>query len=890
MAFEPGGMADKLGNRYEGRWVAKQLLRLLNEEILSVTVELIGPEEQGVDLLVVTKDKVRRLQQCKARYESNNSWTVKALATRGILGNLRHHLSRDPLQEFVFVSSIPAQPLVDICEKARTSNKNPQDFFKYQIEKLGKKGQNAFSDFCSALDLKPDQPDDLATVFDYLKRTYILQYPDDRITWSDLLTWTGYLLTGEPETAIDVLLAYVENHDRYRKPIYADELRAHLAEHHKITPKDLVYDNRISPAVEELKRQFSESILPGLIQGEIIPREETQQIMECIASGLDVVLHGAAGNGKSGILYELSELLGQEKIPFLVIRLDRRIPDKTAKHFGVDMGLPESPAYSLAGLAGDRKCVLILDQLDAIRWTAAHSSAAMDVCKKLVRQVGALRREQGKNIIVVFACRTFDLEHDQEIENLLAGKEDQGFTKIEVSELSEEQLKKILGDAFNTLTGAQKHILSCPYNLALWMKLGASGSRPAFHSATDLMRCFWENRRQVIQKHTGITTDEVNAYLQPILDYTEYRWEISIPAGLASGNPHIRDVLISYGILQESAGRIIFCHQRYLDHLIAERLLKQVCMGNGSVLLWLGSKEKQSLVRREQLRQVLAMLSEQAPLDFSAHIREILESEEIRFHLKHLVLEVVGLLKEINENIGKYFNALMDDAFWREHILETVFMGHPPWALYLLESEKILEWLSSREEMKVNNALWLLRSVVKHIPDQVTKALSPYLDQGGDWPKRILSTICWNEVDDSEQMFEMRLQLARMGHVKDFVYWQIYCARYPLRAIRLIEAVISVWNLNDDLSENRQKGRLESWPDKDTQALNRAAEQFPLEAWDLFVSHIERLTSVVDVEPYDPRLRRWRNSHFPPKKNDIAIGVVKLTVSAGKKMAAAQPD
>lgn len=67
MAFEPGGMADKLGNRYEGRWVAKQLLRLLNEEIQSLTIELIGPNEQGVDLLVVKKDGTRQLQQCKAR-------------------------------------------------------------------------------------------------------------------------------------------------------------------------------------------------------------------------------------------------------------------------------------------------------------------------------------------------------------------------------------------------------------------------------------------------------------------------------------------------------------------------------------------------------------------------------------------------------------------------------------------------------------------------------------------------------------------------------------------------------------------------------------------------------------------------------------------------------
>ena len=67
MAFETGGMSEKLGNRYESRWVAKQLLRLLNEEIKSVTVELIGPDERGVDLLVVDKDGVRQLQQCKAR-------------------------------------------------------------------------------------------------------------------------------------------------------------------------------------------------------------------------------------------------------------------------------------------------------------------------------------------------------------------------------------------------------------------------------------------------------------------------------------------------------------------------------------------------------------------------------------------------------------------------------------------------------------------------------------------------------------------------------------------------------------------------------------------------------------------------------------------------------
>jgi hypothetical protein len=267
MAFEPGGISDKLGNRYEGRWVAKQLLRLLNEEILSVTVELIGPEEQGVDLLVVKKDRVRQLQQCKARFGNQNSWSVRALDTRGILGHLRNHLSSDALVEFALVSSIPAQPLVDICDSARNSNDNPQDFYNYQIQNVGTQRQDAFSEFCAALELKPDQPDELTTVFDYLQRTYIELFPDDRNTWSDLLTMAGFLLTGEPETAIDALLAYAENHDKYRKPIYPGELRAYLTERHNINSKDLNHDGLIGPAIEELWQQFSESIRPGLIQG-----------------------------------------------------------------------------------------------------------------------------------------------------------------------------------------------------------------------------------------------------------------------------------------------------------------------------------------------------------------------------------------------------------------------------------------------------------------------------------------------------------------------------------------------------------------------------------------------------------------------------------------------
>jgi hypothetical protein len=889
MAFEPGGMADKLGNRYEGRWIAKQLLKLLNEEIRSVTVEPMGSEEEGVDLQIVKKDGVYQLQQCKARFGNHNSWSVSALRSKGILDHMKAHLSRHAQQEFVLVSSIPAQPLSDICESARNSNENPNDFFDYQIQKIGKPRIDAFHDFCNALGLREDQENDLIKAFDYLKRLYFENFPDDHNSWSDLLAWAGFLLTGEPENAIDVLIAYAGNNYKYRKPLYSNELRVHLVEYHNIHPKNLSHDGRIAPVVEELRLQFSESIRPGLIHDRIIPREETKQIVECIESGKNVVLHGAAGSGKSGILLELTEYLHHKRIPFLSVRLDRRIPDKTAKQFGKDLGLPESPVLSLAGLAAGRKSVLILDQLDAIRWTSAHSSAAMDVCKELVRQARSFRRES-ENIVIVFACRTFDLENDLEIKGLIPDKKDQKFVKIESKELSSDQLKSILGNNFDVLTDTQKRILTSPYNLAIWIEINRNGKVPDFRSATDLMRRFWKGRRKIIEEKSGIPAGKVDAFLQPILDYVENKGEISIPSSVAAGNPRILNVLISYGIFQENANRISFSHQKYVDHLIAERLLRRIFTGEGSLLSWIGTRNDQSLIRREQLRQVLTILAEESPSDFLIHAREVLESTKVRFHLKHLVLEVIGLLNEIKVDLGRYCLELLNTAYWKEHFLETVFWGHPPWILYLLDQRIIQNWLDSEDKYKKNRAFWLLSSVANHIPDHVTDALMPYIEKDGNGLGHILSSICWNESDDSEKMFEMRLLLARKGYAKDFVNWKSFCSKYPLRSIRLIEAVLSTWRVEHEQTSPKQKGRLERWFDEDSKSLDLVAKKHAVETWDLLIGHIDRLTSFVDSDPYEPRLARWRDSGYDHKDEDISRGTVQLVISAGQTLAADQPE
>lgn len=891
MAFEPGGVADKLGNRHEGRWVAKQLLRLLNEEIRSVTVEAIGDDERGVDLWILKNGGIRQAQQCKARNGSKESWSISDLRARGVLSHLQFQLDRDPGIEFGFVSGIGATLLQDICESARNSNQNPEDFFNYQIKAIGRERREAFRQFCESLGVDSTLAGGRGKAFDYLRRTYINLYPDDQNTWGDLLAHAGYLLTGGPETVVAALITYAENNFAFRNPIFADELRGHLTTLN-IHPKRLAHDVRIAPAIDELQRQFDESIRPKLVGGELIPREETIRLIDAVSENKDVILHGTSGYGKSCVLYEFTKHLRDKNIPYLPIRLDRRDARNTAAQFGKDMDLPDSPAFSLAGMAGERPCVLILDQLDAIRWTSAHSANALDVCKELLRQVQSLRTS-GKTITSVLSCRTFDLENDPQIRHWLADSADHKFQKVEVTGLSMMTLEKVVGPSINQMKDRQKQILACPQNLAMWVELQRTGTLLEFNSSLELMRRFWENRRLLLGQ-AGITAEQIESLLNPLVEYMELHGKISAPKRISANSPTVLDALCSHAILQEDAGQLTFCHQSYLDYLIADRLLRQIDKGTGTVIDWLGPKERQSLFRREQLRQVLAMLYQESATHFLTSVKQILDSGEIRFHLKHLVLEVIGQLENPDEPIWNYCVTLLNDDYWKSHVLETICFGHPPYVSLLIEKGIILEWLNSTIEEEVTRALWLLRSVTERMPDTVSELLEPFVMSGGDWPGRILSTLSWRATDDSDRMFQLRLKLVRLGNVAGYVDWRSLCTKYPLRALQLIETVASTWDTEaDDKGANKrlssaQSKRLEQWYDDDLKALRDVAANYALATWDSFMPHIERLTSF-EPEGYDPRIERWRAERISPH-TEIERGLVELVVVAGRKMAADQPE
>ena len=285
----------------------------------------------------------------------------------------------------------------------------------------------------------------------------------------------------------------------------------------------------------------------------------------------------------------------------------------------------------------------------------------------------------------------------------------------------------------------------------------------------------------------------------------------------------VLEALCACGLITEDRGQVTFSHQSYLDFQIASRVVREIYTTTRNVCDWLGNRERQTLFRREQLRQALCLLNEESPDLFFESIKVILSTDGIRFHLKHLCLEILGQLDSPSDALCEYLNEVIHTNEWKEHILGTVYFRHAPYIERLVEGGTIAKWLDSDEWR--NYAIWLLRGVADSKSDEVARVLRPYLLRDDEWNDRILATIPWDADADTDDMFAIRIGLARLGVYRDYVNW---VKIGPDRSVHLLEAVISSWS-KEDLSERPRRGtgrrsRFEDWSDDEAAALASACE------------------------------------------------------------------
>lgn len=796
MPYEKGGRADKSGNTYERRWVIYQLLKVIEEELVSVEIEPIGADEEGIDLWITFNNGIREGQQCKGKNASKQEWDISSLKSRNIIKNWKKQLDRNSSYLVSLVSPLSSPLLESLIDRAKNTNDNSKDFLEYQISNSSKEFKEFFNGYCSELNMDSSKTDtELCQIIDYLKRTSFNQVPDS-FQREIVLNKIQYLFIGDKNDIYDGLENLILEGNILGKAITNSFLRGYLKDRN-IMIRNIPLDSKVASRINELNEEYKEVFTP--INGNMIVRNEFESCIDCIKDGKSLIIHGKAGIGKSGCTNAIISYCENNNIPFIALKLDKKIPSGSAEKWGKELGLQSSIAYSLHSISQKDNALIILDQLDALSWTKAHSRDALIICSEIIRQVTLLNQERDKKMLIAIICRTFDLENDNNIKLLLKKKEENVYCleweKISVNELAEDTVKSVIGDSYNTLSKKLKNVLRIPSNLYIWQHLDREKVYDDFSTTNELISEWW---KQLLNKSSEYDVDEksVQNARDVIVDKLDKFGKLNISIKLLNIIPRILDYLATNGFIKLINHNVSFTHQSIFDYFLVEKMFQRFYEGE-SIVSIIGDKEKQTPSKRYQIQMLLQNIQENDIDDFINVGKKMLESSEVRFYIKYVFLEVLGQCSSLNISINNFIIEYLKKEEFKSHIIDTVINEHLIFVEFLLKEGILDNWM--QDDKRKNIAINLISNLSPQYSHEFINFIKKYTLKNKE-DDQLLSRCFKSDINqDTDELFELRIKFyEHYPEMTDiYVNFREMLKKCELRAITIIGLLLSQKNKNN---------------------------------------------------------------------------------------------
>ena len=242
MSLLPGGRTDKTGNEYEKHYLAILLLRLVNGELTSITVEPVGPNKDSVEYTAVDQAGNRYHYQCKLSNGTHNKWRTCDLKQYNVFNRAREIIETDPKNIYVFVSPLSYGELDQLCDRARTSA-SVEDL-KNQL--TNKEIRRAWEDCAKQLRLDISNDTDAQYLMSILSKWEFVTVPFSMESKRDLSSRVNCLFSGDSKAARELLENYANSNQRFVVPITADEIIHAMSERGHKFRKHLYGENNIT--------------------------------------------------------------------------------------------------------------------------------------------------------------------------------------------------------------------------------------------------------------------------------------------------------------------------------------------------------------------------------------------------------------------------------------------------------------------------------------------------------------------------------------------------------------------------------------------------------------------------------------------------------------------
>lgn len=664
----PGPVAAKVGLRYEDAWAAHCALRMLGGEAEWMDLERAGTEAEGFEFSLKAAGVIEH-HQVKRQHGGDGSWDLQDLNRGGVLGAFRQALD-EPGAVCVFASGNAAQALDELAGPA--ADADSFDHFERAVLHY-KTRRNLFGE------LREIWGTDDQSTFDAVRRIRIETIGEPRLNGLVALQ-CEVLLEGPVATApgevIKILRARVGQRV-YVGTLWADLQRAGF------TPNPWRFEHALGARILEANEHYLRSRRQTLITNKLIPRLETQKLGAALDDHDVVLVQGTAGFGKSDVLFELTQQLETQDIAYMALRLDRWNSTSSSRDLGQQIGLPVSPPAALAQLCPDRKCVLIIDQLDAMSSASGRNTEFFECVEDMLSLAGA-----SPHISVVLACRQFDATHDGRLRRLIGDAH-----TITVGQLTDEQVTQPLAELGidqRVISTELQALLRVPLHLSLFTQISPvdPADLPDLLALGDLYRRYWERKQEDLKRELG-REPRWTQVLDLLLQYMSERAILQAPTELLDDHEADRKAMLSASVLVEDGGRVAFFHETFFDYAFARRFFAQ-----GHTIQELLATD-QLLFRRAQVRQLLVYERDRDRDRYLQDLCYLLLDPGVRFHIRDVVIAWLSGLEEPADDEWDLLAKLLEDSPdpVKRRVEGTI--TSPGWFVLLDRRGLIEQWLAN---------------------------------------------------------------------------------------------------------------------------------------------------------------------------------------------------
>jgi len=808
----PGGISDKLGNRYEAKWLVRQLLDVIAGKADWIKYEGVTPQFDGFEF-AVGQEKATHWHQTKNNAPHGN-WTISALERENVLTAFKKRLKGNNDDRCFFISQDPAKDIRTLVEKATLST-TVEEFKEIILSADQKEKFTQLTTIWNCTDI---------IAHEFLQRCDFLTLPEAEL--DKIIESYGELFFVESDSSVfPILREYAEK--QFNKLITTSLVRADIREiGSALTFKDWSLDQTLCGKLLDETNAYLQTYSPFGAGGDIIPRQQINIVANLIQEKNGprlVLLTGVAGSGKSGVIRGLIDVLKGLDISHLAFRVDHHLQYNTSQEIGhVLTGRSESPVITLKGLNPARTAVLIIDQVDAVSEVSGRNGKVKAALLRMIRDA-----QHFDTVRLVLVCRSFDFDSDPQIKMLKEGKR---VEQVEISQLDwENEVAPFLtGKGIDTslLSQTQKDLLRLPLNLAVFLEVCNEGQ--LFASRDDLFKSLLQKKdREIRQKYS--VSWSLTEPIKALSDWMSTRQRLDAPQAVLDNFLGAEDILASEHLVIPSRRRVNFFHESFFDYVYA----RDFVVGSQSLLELLTSTE-QHLFRRTQVRQILEALRQDDLNRYFLELESVLVSDAIRYHIKTAVTQWLGLLSEPTakeRDIILLFDRKTEPF---PQLVRSAFFSSGGWFDLLHKGGWIDKVLGEENEERRQAVLWWLSDIAGKRPADVAFILDAWWNNDPQRGDKLLDWFGYVKRKNRDQsLIDLCVKVLRTKppglfktdtqHKRELLL-ATWAEESPDRGSEIIKAYFDAWS---DAHPGRDPFEDDKMDDHHLYSLQKVAEKSP---------------------------------------------------------------